>query len=265
MNRETWAVAATLLLLMFGMTQALGQPLQHDMQPRMQQRMQACTPCHGKEGRATPEGYFPRIAGKPAGYLAAQLQNFRDGRRPHALMTNMVRHLSDDYIADIAAYFAAQDLPYSPPVTPPFTARAKHPANAGVLARGRHLAEQGDTERRLPACQACHGAALMGVQPQVPGLLGLPRDYLLAQLGAWRTGQRRTHAPDCMAQVAKALSDHDASAVATWLATQTVQPGIRTATQTAHARDLALAQAQAQAQAKTQAQTLPLRCAGMAP
>ena len=241
MNRETWAVAALLLLLTFGMTQAMGQPAQQ----WLQQRMQACTPCHGKEGRATPEGYFPRIAGKPAGYLAAQLQNFRDGRRQHALMTNMVQHLSDDYMADIAAYFAAQDLPYSPPVV------LKGIAEAAVLARGRHLAEHGDPERKLPACQACHGTALMGVQPQIPGLLGLPRDYLLAQLGAWRTGQRRTHAPDCMAQVAKALSDQDASAVATWLASQTVQPGSRAATQTA--------------QEKMQAQALPLRCAGMAP
>ena len=259
MYRDLLAVAASLFLLTFGMTQALGQPLQqglqHGMQPHMQARMQACTPCHGKEGRATPEGYFPRIAGKPAGYLAAQLQNFRDGRRQHALMTNMVQHLSDDYMADIAAYFAAQDLPYPPPVAASATPPAKHLADAAVLARGRHLAEHGDTERKLPACQACHGAALMGVQPQVPGLLGLPRDYLLAQLGAWRTGQRRTHPPDCMAQVAKALSDHDASAVATWLASQTVQPGSRAVSQTA----------QAQAQTQAQAQDLPPRCAGTAP
>jgi cytochrome c553 len=37
------------------------------------QRVQACTTCHGKEGRATNQGYFPRIAGKPAGYLYNQL------------------------------------------------------------------------------------------------------------------------------------------------------------------------------------------------
>ena len=34
----------------------------------------------------------------------------------------------------------------------------------------------------------------------VPGLLGLPRDYLNGQLGAWRSGQRRAVEPDCMAQ-----------------------------------------------------------------
>ena len=52
----------------------------------MAQRMQACTVCHGKEGRATNAGYFPRIAGKPAGYLYNQLLNFREGRRHNATM-----------------------------------------------------------------------------------------------------------------------------------------------------------------------------------
>ena len=33
------------------------------------ERVRTCTACHGKEGRATNQGYFPRIAGKPAGYL----------------------------------------------------------------------------------------------------------------------------------------------------------------------------------------------------
>ena len=47
----------------------------------MAERVRACTACHGKEGRATSDGYYPRIAGKPAGYLYNQLVNFRDGRR----------------------------------------------------------------------------------------------------------------------------------------------------------------------------------------
>jgi cytochrome c553 len=46
------------------------------VQDTMAQRMKACEVCHGREGRATNAGYFPRIAGKPAGYLYAQLQNF---------------------------------------------------------------------------------------------------------------------------------------------------------------------------------------------
>jgi cytochrome c553 len=56
----------------------------------------------------------------------------------------------------------------------------------------------------------------------MPGLLGVSRDYLNAQLGAWRTGQRRAHAPDCMAQIARALRPEDVTAVAAWLAAQPV-------------------------------------------
>lgn len=178
------------------------------------QRAQACTPCHGKEGRATNQGYFPRIAGKPAGYLANQLVNFREGRRPYPLMTYLVDHMSDAYIAEIAGYFAGLDLPYPPP--------APVAADAATLARGAALARDGDAARRIPACIACHGEALTGVQPAIPGLLGLPRDYVNAQLGGWRTGNRRALAPDCMADVAKALGPEDISAVSQWLAAQPV-------------------------------------------
>jgi len=79
------------------------------------QRVVACTSCHGKEGRGTTEGYFPRIAGKPAGYLYNQLLNFRDGRRDYGMMTYLVEHLTDDYLAEISRYFATLDLRYAPP------------------------------------------------------------------------------------------------------------------------------------------------------
>jgi cytochrome c553 len=65
----------------------------------------------------------------------------------------------------------------------------------------------------------------MGVQPATPGLLGLPRDYLLAELGAWRTLERHAMAPDCMAEIAKRLSPEDVGAVTTWLSQQTVPVG----------------------------------------
>ena len=63
---------------------------------------------------------------------------------------------------------------------------------------------------------------MTGVLPQVPGLLGLPLDYLNAQLGAWKTGKRRAHAPDCMAEVVQRLSLDDINAASNWLAAQTV-------------------------------------------
>jgi cytochrome c553 len=178
----------------------------------MAQRMLACTVCHGREGRATSSGYFPRIAGKPAGYLYNQLTHFREGRRQNAAMAALLHTLSDDYLRDISEHIAALDLPYPPP--------QRHTASAAVLKRGEALVRQGDPQRNIPACNACHGAAMTGVSPAMPGLLGLPRDYLLGQLGAWQTGLRHAAEPDCMAQVAKALSVDDVSAVATWLASQ---------------------------------------------
>jgi cytochrome c553 len=178
-------------------------------------RVAPCMTCHGKEGRATSDGYYPRIAGKPAGYLYNQLRNFRDGRRhQYPLMTYMVSQLSDAYLQEIAHYFSEQHLPYPPPqhVDVPQT----------VLERGRVLVHEGDASKKVPACVACHGNALTGIAPSIPGLLGLPRDYLNAQFGAWRDGVRHAAAPDCMAQVAQRLSTDDISAASAWLATQAV-------------------------------------------
>jgi cytochrome c553 len=203
----------------------------------MAQRVLACTGCHGKEGRAASDGFYPRIAGKPAGYLLQQLRAFRDGRRQYAPMTALIDPLSDDYLREIAAHFAAIDLHYPAP----------QPASAApeVLARGRALVFEGDPARRVPACVACHGAALTGVLPALPGLLGLPRDYLNAQLGAWRTGQRRAAAPDCMADIARALAPQDVEALSQWLAAQPVPAPARPAAGLP--------------------QPMPLDCGGMAP
>ena len=178
----------------------------------MAQRTLACTVCHGKEGRAGPDGYYPRIAGKPAGYLYNQLLNFRDGRRRYGLMARLLDTLSDDYLLEIAQHFASLDLPYAPPPAPQVP--------EAVLQRGQLLAREGDANARIPACARCHGPALTGVIPATPGLLGVSRDYLNAQLGAWRSGQRKAHAPDCMAQIARQLTPEDLTAVAAWLAAQ---------------------------------------------
>jgi cytochrome c553 len=178
------------------------------------QRVLACTACHGKEGRATSEGYFPRIAGKPAGYLFNQLQNFRDARRQYPAMTSLIEHLPDRYLRDIAEHFAALDLPYAAVQSTPLS-----PADEQLA---RRLVTQGDSTRKIPACAACHGQALTGLTPGYPGLLGLPRDYLVAQLGAWQTDQRRAHAPDCMGHIARRLQAHEVAALASWLANQTI-------------------------------------------
>lgn len=191
-------------------------PVSAPLPADMASRVLACTACHGKEGRATPEGYFPRIAGKPAGYLYNQLLNFRDGRRSYPQMGYLIEHLTDNYLREMAVHFAALDLPYPPAPAPQGTPAQRE--------QGRALVQQGDAARKIPACVQCHGAAMTGVSPSIPGLLGLPRDYLNSQLGAWKTGQRKAQAPDCMAEVARQLTPDDVSAVSAWLAAQPV-PG----------------------------------------
>ena len=185
------------------------------------QRLLACTSCHARTDTAHGTEYFPRISGKPAGYLYNQLVNFRDGRRQYPVMTYMVTHLPDAYLLEIADYFAAQHPP-APPV-------AQVPASPALLARGRVLAMQGDPARKVPACIACHGQALTGVLPAVPGLIGLPRDYVNAQFGAWRNGTRQAAQPDCMGTIAARLSLDDINAVSTWLARQPFSPDARPA------------------------------------
>lgn len=197
-------------------------PVPARIEDSIAQRVMACTTCHGKQGRAAPDGYYPRLAGKPAGYLYNQLLNFRDGRRHYGLMDELVAPLSDAYLREIAEYFAALDLPYAAP-----PAGGASPA---LLRRGWSLATQGDATRQLPACVQCHGARLTGLAPAIPGLLGLPRDYLNGQLGAWKSGQRRAHAPDCMGQIAKTLSLDDIAAVSQWLAAQPLPEAPKAAT-----------------------------------
>jgi cytochrome c553 len=181
----------------------------------IEKRVAPCMTCHGKQGRAASDGYYPRIAGKPAGYLYNQLLNFCEGRRTqYAQMTYMVQYLSNDYLREMAEYFSSLHVPYPAP--------APVEATQEMLDKGHTLITKGDPSRKIPACMSCHGEALTGLAPAIPGLLGLPRDYINAQFGGWREGTRHSAAPDCMGQIAQALRPDEISAVSAWLASQTV-------------------------------------------
>jgi cytochrome c553 len=190
--------------------QAQSQPAAPDT---MAARVQGCTACHGVHGEGTDNDYFPRLAGKPADYLYNQLQNFREGRRKYPPMNYLVTYLSDDYLHQIATYFSEQRPPYPQP--------AKPTVSPSTLSKGQQIVLNGDAGRGIPACAACHGTNLTGMQPAIPGLVGLHSDYISAQLGAWRAGSRHAIAPDCMQQIATRLTDDDVTAVAAWLSTQT--------------------------------------------
>lgn len=175
----------------------------------MEARVQGCVTCHGQQGQGTSNDYFPRIAGKPAGYLHNQLRAFRDGSRRYAPMNYLVAYLTDDYLKEMAEYFAG--------LRPPFTPPQASTLPREQLDRGRALVNVGDAGKQVPACIACHGAKLTGMVPGIPGLVGLRPNYIAAQLTRWRAGERKSAAPDCMQRIATRLTDPDIKAVSEWL------------------------------------------------
>lgn len=184
----------------------------------------ACTACHGQQGEGVSGAeYYPHLAGKPAGYLFEQLKGFRDGRRVNAPMVWLVQFADEAWLREIAGYYAA---------LPPRT----HAADTGAAQltperaqRAEQLVREGDPALHVPACSACHGENLAGLEPGIPATIGLPADYIVAQFGHWRTGSRRALAPDCMHEVAMSLSAEDIRAVATWLSQQSNPEGTRPA------------------------------------
>jgi cytochrome c553 len=200
-------------LLAFGVAAGAARATTPNVPDTLQQRIAACTTCHGVHGEGRPGSkFFPRLAGKPAAYLARQMRDFQVGLRRYAPMEYAVRHLTPDYMREIADYFAAQEVAYAPSPAPA--------VSAAVLRRGETLVTHGDAQLRVPACAACHGTDLVGVEPSTPALVGLPYDYISSQLGSWRTHTRATVQPDCMALIASRLRESDISAVAAWLASR---------------------------------------------
>ncbi|RKP56025.1 c-type cytochrome [Pararobbsia silviterrae] len=173
-------------------------------------RVMGCAACHGTQGQGTDNDYFPRLAGKPAGYLYNQLVEFRDGRRKYPPMNYLLAYMPDAYLQEIADYFSTQRPPAREPEAPR--------VDAPTLDYGKQLAMHGDASHNIPACVSCHGNALTGMNPAIPGLVGLHQDYISAQLGAWRYGTRRTAEPDCMHTIASRLNEKDITAVAAYLA-----------------------------------------------
>jgi cytochrome c553 len=160
------------------------------------------------------EENFPRIAGKPAGYLFNQLQNFREGRRSYPPMNYLLGYLHDDYFRDMATFFAAQRVPFAAP--------EKSLISAADLRSGEQLVLQGDSTKHIPPCIACHGPQLTGLNPGIPGLIGLHSRYISGQLEAWRAGTRRAKVPDCMRDIAGRLTEAQITQVSAYLAARPV-------------------------------------------
>ncbi|HVO46256.1 MAG TPA: c-type cytochrome [Steroidobacteraceae bacterium] len=139
-----------------------------------------CGTCHGARGNSV-QPKFPRLAGQDAGYLAAQLRNFRSQTRgdPDAIgyMWGMAAELSDETIEALAKYYAGQK---------PVGANARE-VSAG--SHGREIYERGIAAEGVPACAACHGADAHGTAT-FPRLAGQHAQYVLKQLGSFQTNMR---------------------------------------------------------------------------
>ncbi|MBU6444058.1 MAG: c-type cytochrome [Alphaproteobacteria bacterium] len=140
-----------------------------------------CSYCHGKDG-ICPSAQFPNLAGQTQTYLVTQLQNFRGHMRgdplAKAYMWSMAGSLSDQRIKRIADYLSSLPPPKGSPGE-----------DLGQVAAGKTIYDQGITSENVPACGACHGPTAAG-SDMFPRLAGQHREYLVAQLQAFRSNAR---------------------------------------------------------------------------
>ena len=162
----------------------------------------ACAGCHGAEGVPPPGSPFPRLAGLAPEYIAKQLFDYRDGTRPNAMMAPIAKALTDAEIGSIARRFGSQPA-------------AAVKSNVSPH-RGAQLAREGDNALALPACAACHGADDTGGGPILPPLGAQPSAYTIAQLQAFRSGERHNDDGAVMRELSKRLSDADIQAIASY-------------------------------------------------
>lgn len=148
-----------------------------------------CRTCHGIDGFAKIP-IAPHIGGENPAYIMHQLTAFREGTRVHEMMTVVAKSLSDQNIADLAAWYSG------------------HTATA--------ILPEGKTEDMAPQdCVGCHGAAGIAEVPDAPNLAGESSIYIDTQLKAFRLG-KRTH--EVMSVIAADLEDARIRELADWYA-----------------------------------------------
>jgi cytochrome c553 len=173
----------------------------------------ACLACHGVNGNSSnPE--WPSLAGQNAAYTSEQLRLFRDGKRVNVLMSAMAIGLTDEDIADIAAYYAAQ--------TP-----AGLEADPSYWQAGEALYRAGDRKRNIPSCKACHGPVGKGNPGSgYPALRAQHSVYTIKQLNDYAAEQRyvdaegnkqRSRNGHMMVTISKRLSADDMRNLASYI------------------------------------------------
>lgn len=175
------------------------------------EKVVACGACHGSDGNSLAPS-FPKLAGLGEKYLVKQLMDIRDGARPVPTMAGQLDAQSDQDLADIAAFYAAQ-------------ARSGGKADPDLIKLGAKVYRGGVAERNVAACTACHSPNGNGNAPAgFPALAGQHADYIAAQLKAYRQGYEdeagRTNDGDAkiMRTIAFNLSDKEIAAVSSYIA-----------------------------------------------
>ncbi|PVM83438.1 cytochrome C [Caulobacter endophyticus] len=167
----------------------------------------ACFSCHGLDGMGDGVS-VPRLAGLDAGYLQKQMEDYASGIRPDKVMGPVAKPLDDRARRAVAAYYASLPVAAGPvsSVPPPV------------------LWTQGDPERGLAPCAACHGAQAQGVGAGQPALAGQPAAYTRDQLDRWKRATRRNDPRGVMTTIAGKLTEDEAAALAAWSERQPASP-----------------------------------------
>ncbi|MGD9020716.1 MAG: c-type cytochrome [Lysobacterales bacterium] len=166
-----------------------------------------CAACHGVDGNSTVPNW-PKLAGQHAAYLERQISLIKDGSRAVPEMTGIAAMLTEQDIADIAAYFSAQTT----------TAGL---ADEALLTAGEMLYRAGIADKDVPACMSCHGPAGEG-NPLAgyPALAGQHAVYSEKMLKGFRNGTRwggEDASSKIMVDVTNRLTDDEIHAVANYI------------------------------------------------
>ena len=179
----------------------------------------SCISCHGENGNSMVPT-FPKLAQQHSSYLVKQLRAFKDGSRKDPMMSAMAMGLSDEDMEDIAAYYAAEKISANalPVVDDDDDAKpaadAKDPVQE-LIAQGSDLYRNGDLNRAVSACIACHGPLGEGNKPAAfPALRSQHADYLIKALTDFKSGARSNNPENMMHMIAKKMTDAEIKAVA---------------------------------------------------
>jgi len=168
------------------------------------QKAVACGACHGADGNSLAPT-FPKLAGQHEKYLLKQLHDIKSGARNIPTMAGQLDAMSGQDLADIAAYFAAQQAS-------PGAAREE------LVALGETVYRAGIREKGVAACAGCHSPTGSGNGPAgFPALSGQYADYIAVSLRAFRNDERTNDGDTrIMRDVASRLSDKEIDAVASY-------------------------------------------------